>query len=183
MMKPEHLGGGEMRCHDDMGSLKYMKEHYGVKSMLDIGCGRGCQVAGAIKLGMEAMGVDGDIWDAAKFWEDTPIIAHDYTQGPLILDTRFDLVWTVEFLEHVDEKYIPNYMPSIQLGKYVICTHALPGKPGHHHVNCQPQSYWVDVFRDYGFTFDEELTQTIRKESTMKKYFMRDNGLVFINES
>lgn len=182
---PPHLGGGERRCHDDEGTLRFMIDNYDIKSMIDIGCGRGCQLRIAKSLGLDPiLGIDGDKWLAAKHWGPLPILVHDYTEGPSPLtDETFDLAWTVEFLEHVEEEYIPNYFKDLQRAKYVVCTFAPPGKAGHHHVNCKSYSYWLDVFvNHYGFSLKEDASLAIRRFSTMRKHFIRHYGLVFKNE-
>jgi hypothetical protein len=65
--------------------------------------------------------------------------------------------------------------------KYVICTAAGPGAPGHHHVNCQLPTYWHDVFDKYGFEYDDETTLDIRlRKSNMQKPFMQRTGMFFV---
>lgn len=191
---PTHLGGGERRCHVDKGALSWAIKKWDITSMLDIGCGQGCVIKDAIVFGLEAMGIDGDPGDLHedewKYKRDPsmPFLLHDYTTGQAPIDREFDLAWSVEFLEHVEPEYIPNYMPSFQKCKYVIATHAKP-KPGtvngrsatnHHHVNEQFEDYWIDVFSTYGFNYDLALTKELRQASTMTKNFVRENGLVFI---
>jgi hypothetical protein len=183
---PEHLGGGERRCHNDRGALRFAIKNWDVKSMLDIGCGRACVVKDAIDIHkMDALGIDGDpgtLHGEFNFERpDVPFMLHDYTEGPAPLDDReFDLCWTVEFLEHVDEKYMGNWMEDVRRCKYVICTHAEPGDGGRHHVNEQYMEYWINKFDQFGFDFDVDLTNELREASTMTKRFMRENGLVFI---
>ena len=60
-------------------------------------------------------------------------------------------------------------------------THALPGQPGHHHVNCQPIEYWVAVMQAFGFETDELHTNAIRKASTMKERYIRQQSLFLRN--
>jgi hypothetical protein len=62
-------------------------------------------------------------------------------------------------------------------------THALPGKNGHHHVNCRTEDYWIDMFKKYDFSLCEYATREVRQCSTMKREFMRETGKVFINEN
>lgn len=176
---PSHLGGHLNKTHNDRGTLSFLVSEYGIKSFLDVGCGPGGMVALAGMRGLDAMGIDGD-WEVPKE-KDTFILIHDFTTGPcLTTKAEFDLGWSVEFLEHVEEKYQDNYMQAFALCKYVVCTAAPPGYPGHHHVNCQPQEYWHKVFDKYGFDYDDAVTQRIRKqESTMQKPFMQTTGMFF----
>jgi len=177
---PDHLGGHLNKTHNDRGTLLFLIREYGIKSFLDIGCGPGGMVSLAGMRGLEAVGIDGD-WEVPKE-KDTFILIHDFTNGPCFTTkAEFDLGWSVEFLEHVDEKYQDNYMQTFALCKYVVCTAAPPGYPGHHHVNCQPESYWHEVFDKYGFDYDDAVTQRIRtKESNMQKPFMQRTGMFYV---
>lgn len=184
---PEHLGGGERRCHHDKGALRWAIKELGVTSMLDIGCGQGCVSVDAIDMGIDVLAVDGDpgnLHDEWNFTRDTklPFILHDYTTGPVETDRNFDLCWSVEFLEHIGEQYIPNFMSNVQKCKYVFVTAAKPGDGGKHHVNEQHPEYWIDVFLQYGFVYNEQLTSDLKDNSTMKKRFFNRNGLVFVQQ-
>jgi hypothetical protein len=163
--------------------LAFLVSEYGIKSFLDVGCGPGGMVALASMRGLDAMGIDGD-WEVPKE-KDTFILIHDFTTGPcLTTKAEFDLGWSVEFLEHVEEAYQDNYMQAFALCKYVVATAAPPGYPGHHHVNCQPAEYWHKVFDKYGFDYDDVVTQRIRnQESTMQKPFMQTTGMFFKRRS
>ena len=179
---PSHLGGHLNKTHNDRGALTYCINQFKIKSFLDIGCGPGGMVRLAHMRGLHSMGIDGD-WEVPKESE-TYIAIHDFTTGP-VPDTQysqqeFDLGWSIEFLEHVDEKYQDNYMQAFTRCKIVICTAAGPGAPGHHNVNCQPQEYWHNIFDRYGFTYDPVFTETIRKESTMQKPFLQRTGMFFV---
>lgn len=158
--------------------MTFLINEYKIKSFLDIGCGPGGMVSLASMRGLEAVGIDGD-WEVPKE-KDTNIVIHDFTTGPAPLEKEFSLGWSVEFLEHVDEKYQDNYMQAFARCKLVVCTAAGPGAPGHHHVNCQPQEYWHKIFDKYGFDYDDAVTQRIRtQESTMQKPFMQRTGMFF----
>ena len=111
------------------------------------------------------------------------VILHDFTTGPCrAFDHQmFDLGWSVEFLEHVEEQYIPNFMDLFQKCRNLIVTAAPPGWPGEHHVNCQPKEYWIEVFAEYGLVYSEPFTNAIKTASTMRKPFMQQNGMFFYN--
>ena len=198
---PAHLGGHMNRNWTDVGSLKYFINELDIKSMIDIGCGIGEQTFFAHNMGLHAVGVDGDY--TVKRQKGPIYIEHDYAAGPLggaymkhVPESGFfDLGWSIEFLEHVDEKYIPNFMETFKLCKFMVVTHAYPGQGGHHHVNEQEKEYWIDIFNKNNFRYDFSLTNKIKSVSTMNKkqrtnrYTGEDevknwielNGSVFIN--
>lgn len=174
-----HLGGHGNVTHVDVGALGYIKKTFKIESMVDIGCGTMGMFTPASVLKINYTGVDGD----SNLKHKSNFILHDYQNGPCTLDQKYDLGWSVEFVEHVDQKYLNNFMDSFKRCKYVCITHALPGKFGHHHVNCQPREYWINLFLENGFEYNEEHTNKIRIYSSMKREFMRSTGLFFINKN
>ena len=173
-MIPEHLGGHYNRCHTDDGVLHYLVKKFELESMIDVGCGIGCMVGLAQGLGLSAMGIDGD----GSVERNVPMLIHDFRESPPPLG-KVDLIWSVEFVEHVEEEYMDNYMDAFKAGKYICMTHAPPKSKGHHHVNCQPVEYWIDKMESYGFTFLPKETKEIRVRSTMERDFIRRHGLMF----
>ena len=176
MKLPKHLGGHCGITHIDESILNYFKES-GATSYLDIGCGPGGMLDTALALGFDVQGVDGDF----KVERNNPdkVCIHDYTTGPITFDKTFDLVWSCEFVEHVEEKYLDNFMQTFSLGKTVCMTFAPPGKKGHHHVNLKPENYWIQTFEKYGFRYNKDLTIKLRNLSSMEREFFREYGLVF----
>jgi cyclopropane fatty-acyl-phospholipid synthase-like methyltransferase len=173
-LNQNHLGGHCNITHVDYGSLALLKQRLDIKSVLDIGCGPGGMKEMCELIGVSWTGVDGD-----QSCSKENVITHDFTKGPLMTHHR-DLVWSIEFVEHVDEQHVPNILAAFKLAKKAICmTHALPGKKGFHHVNCQPSEYWIDKIKSCGYELDIELTQQIRENSTMRREFMRNTGMVF----
>jgi len=100
---PSHLGGHSNKTWIDSGSLQCMYDYYGVRTMIDVGCGPGGQVSEAHKIGIEATGFDGD-------YTVNPDVLIDFTKDEYETDDTWDMAWCVEFLEHVEEQYLPNYM-------------------------------------------------------------------------
>lgn len=176
---PEHLGGHCGISHVDEGVLAFLQLRYDIKTMIDVGCGPGAMVALANQNGIKAIGVDGD-------HTVNPDVLHDYSIEPYVPEEPVDLVWCVEFLEHVYEEFMPNYMPTFQEAKYVFCTAS--NGPGHHHVNCQPLPYWWEKFDEYGFTYLPWESEVIRNDITTmnldrpyKKQFVKHTGMLFVN--
>ena len=155
---------------------------FDVKSFVDIGCGPGGMVTLAAHAGLDALGIDGD-WSLRPSWEadGIDVTLHDYTRAPLAIAPR-DLCWMVEFVEHVAEKYLEHVFSTVESCCVVCMTHALPGAQGHHHVNCRPEAYWIDQFTRRGFVLDAKTTDQVRKQSSMKRDFMRLTGKVFLRQ-
>lgn len=173
---PRHLGGHAGVTHVDKGALRLFWS-IGCRSLIDVGCGPGGQVALASQLGWQAVGLDGDY--TLRRAIDCQII--DFTVEKYQSGERFDLAWCCEFVEHVEARYIGNYMPALAGARYLAMTHAPPGKRGHHHVNCQPAAYWKRVMARHGLTYLPNLTRRLRRASSMGREFVRTTGLVFFN--
>lgn len=182
---PSHLGGHNFICHEDEGALTAMHERFGCESLLDIGCGLGCQLTAALRVGFgDASGIEGDRAAIAKAVEHgVPprlIMEHDFTTGSCKV-REYDLLWSVEFLEHLEEKYLPNFWRTLTSCRpeIAILTAAPPGHGGIHHVNCQTPDYWRGAFAACSYKFAPDLTESVRKASTMKRDFVRKRGMVF----
>ena len=186
----DHLGGHNNVANLDLGALSALHKVLNPKSFLDVGCGLGGMVEVAEKeYGMEALGIDGD--HTIDRYDNSKFIIHDFTKGPVPLEKTYDLGWSVEFVEHVYEKYIPEYITSFQACKVMVITYAPVGWGGHHHVNELDEAYWIRTMASYKFRYDEALTKLTRKESTLnckyhkkgRKAFVKNRGLVFINDN
>jgi len=175
-----HLGGHDNVTHVDQGALQWACDQWGIKSMIDVGCGPGGQVELATSMGIDAIGIDGD--HTVSRFDDTKFVIHDYTKGVAPVSGQWDLCWSVEFVEHVYARYTLNFIKNMMQCRWIIMSHAKPGQTGYHHVNCQHSDYWVSELNKYGFRYDARLSSQMRKSSTAKKKFLRKSGLVFINE-
>lgn len=92
---------------------------------------------------------------------------------------RFDMVWSCEFVEHVEERYMPNFLVTFgSSDRYIMLTYAEPGQLGWHHVNCQPAEYWIDQLTGIGFRFDQSLTEMSRAVAGQGHYHRK--GLAFV---
>jgi len=192
-MSEKHLGGNFGVTHTDTGALAWAKEAYGATSMLDVGCGVGGQVKEAVNNGyVRATGIDGDQASIATALQKnatpkTGYICHDFCKDPKMYPGQFDLIWCVEFLEHIYEGYLPcvfQVMESAQ-PKVIICTAAAPNQIGGvHHVNCRPKDYWTACFMAHlSFKYDQAATDAMKSRSTMKREFIRNTGMVFVRGS
>jgi SAM-dependent methyltransferase len=173
-----HLGGcsigGDGGTYYPIMWEKIVK-NYDVKTVLDIGCGRGFSSKYFQSLGCDILGVDGSTKAGEMSLIPEHFLLNDYEGGPAlsrskieyndkpIKDFVFDLCWCCEFVEHVWEEYSPNFIEDFKRCKYVAMTFAEPGQGGHHHVNEQPEEYWVKKLEANGFEYLIEETEELRK--------------------
>ena len=179
MTLPDHLGGHASMTNVDAGVLDALVERFEPATFLDIGCGLGGMLHEARLRGLEAKGIDGDY---TLDFTGLDVLVHDFTKGPAPLEGEFDLGWCVEVLEHIEEQYLENLKSAFQACKRVWITHALPKQIGHHHVNCQKQSYWINHFRRWGFEAMTGASNLIRSQSTMLDGYARRTGLLLVRK-
>lgn len=174
---PPHLGGHGNETHVDGGVADYLVSILNPVSVLDVGCGVGHMVKEFLDRRVLALGIDGD-WTAPRD-PGIPVLIHDFTLPFQLRLPEFTLVWSVEFVEHVVEECRDNYLAVFSRCRHLVMTHAIPGQPGHHHVNCRDAGYWQEAMAGIGLSFDAETTAELRRRSTMKADYMRNTGLFF----
>lgn len=170
MSNNNHLGGCIINeGHGDTGTYApqvwdFLIDKLKINSVVDVGCGAGYSLQYFINKGLTGVGVEGLEEAIIRSPVKQHIILHDYTKGPYYLAGDYDLAWSCEFVEHVDEAFVNNFMVTFSKAKYVAMTHAVPGQPGHHHVNCQVADYWISLFKQYGFELLNELSIEARSK-------------------
>lgn len=178
MIKDGHLGGfvlgGDQRTYYPELWDSLITD-YKLDSVVDVGCGEGHAAKYFFDKGLNVMAIDGsELVKQSAVFED--IYIHDYTKAPLVLDHDFDLVWCCEFVEHIEEQYLPNFLETFKSGKIIAMTHALPGQGGYHHVNEAVDIYWLNKLAHIGYTCDWEATQKYR---AMAHDYFQISGLIF----
>lgn len=164
----------------------WVVREFKVQSVLDVGCGEGHSTRFFSKLGCEARGVEGCEKAVRESVAPGRVSLHDFRHGSF-QTAPYDLAWSCEFLEHIDESYLEHVLQTLSLArKLILVTHAFPGQRGHHHVNCQPNHYWIRRIEALGFECVVDTTLRARTE-TFKDYhsinhFAR-SGLVFVRRS
>jgi SAM-dependent methyltransferase len=168
------IGGDPLTWHPAL--WQYLIDRFDVSSMLDVGCGEGHCVGWFTGHGVDAYGFDGlraNVENAVA-----PIELWDLRAGPY---TRpVDLVHCAEVVEHVSPEFVGNVLDTLANGRVIALTHALPGQPGYHHVNCQPPEYWVRHLEDRGYRLLELESFESRAivERNAWTFFVR-SGLIF----
>jgi SAM-dependent methyltransferase len=194
MVKDGHLGG---YIHGgDPGTWcphlwSWIVKEFQIQSVLDVGCGEGHSTKFFRDLGCDVLGVDG----CRQAIEDSVIpdhvVQHDFCNRPFVPERPFDLIWSCEFLEHVEKEYVPNILETFaHAAKVILITHAFPerrkrrAERGHHHVNCQPSAYWIRLIEAMGFECRVDESRRARTITLADfpgiNHFAR-SGLLFMN--
>jgi hypothetical protein len=125
------------------------------------------------------LGVEGDPGAIAHSVIPDAVRLHDFTGGPVTPGRTFDAVWCCEVVEHIDEAYVPHIMDTFAQARVIAMTHAVPGQPGHHHVNCKPSAYWARHLATRGYHLQYGPTRQARTRA--HHYFCR-TGMIFTRD-
>lgn len=178
--KNPHLGGNTLSRDKNTWSplaWTYVIEKYNIKHLTDLGSGEGYTSQWFTEQGITVTAVEGleaNVKNAV-----IPTVLHDLTVAPFLKET--DLVICIEVVEHIEESFIDNLLTSMCQGKYLLMTHAVPGQPGYHHVNCQDSEYWITHLQNRNFLLLEEDSKEIQKLADRDKArHISRNGMLFV---
>lgn len=194
MIDEDHLGG--FIIENDPATFtptlwKFICEKYEIKSVIDVGCGMGYALKEFSKYCEDFLGVDGSEYVQKNSDFKNHITHFDFSLSKYETDKKYDLAWSSEFVEHVDESFIENYFSIFENSKYVAITYADIDQDGHHHVNCKPKEYWINLFEKKDFEFLDLDTETLKNEAfkdaltynpTYRDNHFYNRGLFFKNK-
>lgn len=156
----------------------YLVQRFAIRSVLDVGCGQGHTAAYFHRVhNCIVLATDG--LDNNPERTVYPVIIHDLRKGALV--ARVDLVYCVETVEHISAEFVDHVVTTLANGRVIAMTHAPPGQAGHHHVNCQPPEYWIELLRLRGYALAIEDTKRIRALGERDgSLWLQRSGLLFI---
>lgn len=130
-------------------------------SILDLGCGVGSYLEGALFAGCKnLLGIDIS-HDVAKEFFTNEIAG--YLQCGNIAEKLnlqpFDCVMSFESAEHIDPKGTDQFIKNLtELSqKYIVFTAAPPGQRGTGHINCREKKFWINEIQRNGFIYHKDL--------------------------
>jgi len=174
----KHLGGFTDIDLDGISPATWAHAvtNWTVQSVLDVGCGRGTSTSWFVTHGLRTECVEGshDAIEQSMVPDKSILTEHDFSRGPWWPEKTFDMVWSVEFLEHVNLHNHFNYISTFRKAAIILVTSSRWG--GWHHVEVHKDDWWIRKYESYGFRYDEKLTKEIRQIATKEKGKFPPNG-------
>ena len=174
---PPYADGSLGITHTDEGAIKWLSKK-DCNTFLDVGCSTGGQVALAIKNGWKAFGLE---VDPRVINGQANVALINCCVNPVIFHHPFDVVWSVEVAEHIPAMYEYKYLTTLveNCGKYLILTASQKEENMPLHVNCKPLDYWIEKIESMGMKYNGKLYKDLLKNSTMKREFLKETGMMF----
>jgi len=176
----------------EMSISRDIVSRYGIKSIIDLGCGVGSYLEGAHEMGIRPLlGLEIN-YNISRHFTPADILPYikkaDITQ-PLDFG-KFDCAWSIEAAEHIrtegTEQFLENLCNSAE--RYVVMSAAPPGQKGTGHINLRPQSFWIKEIASRGFAYlPEEAEKTVevwadwnRKKIHKVPWYLYRNLMIFL---
>jgi len=156
---PGHLNSKELQK-----SLIEFCQNEKVKSVVDFGCGDASYIKKIYNSceDLEYLNAfDGNpnvkkITDGFAEQQDLSI--------PFDLGRKYDLVLSLEVAEHIPKQHESVYTNNLvnHVDKHLIISWATVGQKGIGHVNCQNNDYVIDLFSNFGLSYQKETSLRFR---------------------
>lgn len=141
-------------------AAEYIKKEYHPQTVLDAGCAMGLLVAALRDLGVEAYGVDLSEYAISRVREDIrPYCAVGSLADPLpnSLPRRYDLVVSIEVLEHMPEEDGKKSIANLcTMSDQILFSSVPDDTTDPTHINLHETPYWCGLFAKQGFFSAEE---------------------------
>ncbi len=130
-------------------------QRFAPRTVLDVGCAKGLLVQALRARGVEAWGIDYSSFAISAAADDTaPYVAVSSATEPLPegFPSQFDLVVSLECLEHIDASICPSALDNLTSWSDTILFSSCPWDYGEaSHVNTRAYEDWVAEFAARGF--------------------------------
>ena len=153
-------------------------------SVIDIGCGHGHWLREFQLLGTRVIhGIDGDyISKDSLAISPSSFTAYDLN-SPLKVESHYDLAISIEVAEHLNPKSSDHFVESLcKLSNIILFSAAIPGQPGHCHINANWPDFWANRFGQHGYIgFDFIRPKIWHKEELLLCH--RQNIVMYVHQS
>jgi SAM-dependent methyltransferase len=170
--------------HSASQILTMLGQYVTPKSLLDVGCGLGVWLKVAMDLGMnDVLGLEGPWIEGSELAVPAERIMRLDLERPFSLGRRFDVVICSEVAEHLPESAAGGLIDSLVAhGNYILFSAAIPHQGGHHHVNEQFLTYWIDHFARHDYVVLDLFRARIWTDRSIF-WWLRQNLVLFVRRS
>jgi len=153
-----------------------------IRSVVDVGCGAGTWLSYFANKGFRVLGIDGNMLPPEEMMIPADRFRRQNLEESVSAPEVFDLCMCLEVAEHLTSGRAASVVVDLcNLGDIVLFGAAIPGQDGTHHINCQWQSYWIDLFEQQGFTAFDLIRPTFWNDSRVEWWYLQ-NTLVFVRK-
>ncbi|MDD5005783.1 MAG: methyltransferase domain-containing protein [Candidatus Omnitrophica bacterium] len=157
-------------------------DYFNPSSVVDLGCGNAEFLSEFQKRGIPIQGYEGSRSAIEKALVDKKYIQLFDLRNKIELDKRYDLALCLEVAEHIENKFSQRLVENLtNLSDTIIFTAATPGQGGHFHINEQPHEFWVNIFKERNYDYDDKITERVKAAMREKKilWWYCDNLMIF----
>jgi SAM-dependent methyltransferase len=136
------------------------------RNCLDLGCGTGIYVEEFRRQGVTAIGVEGNLAVKSILKTDPENVLFHDLRSPVPLATRYDLVFSIEVVEHIAEDYTEVLIRNLTqyCAKWLVITSGVDSHGSNPwHVNEQPKRYWIERIEATGFHFERGISKRLMR--------------------
>lgn len=159
-------------------------ERFGVRSLVEVGCGNAHWTQAGIDTGVADYAVvDGPWNDRDQLLVDRSRFLEADLRRPLQLGRRFDLALCLEVAEHVPHESADVVVRSLcALSDVILFGAAIPFQGGYGHINEQWPSWWREKFEREGYR-PYDLVRPQHWNDSAIHYWYRQNAFVYVSEA
>jgi 2-polyprenyl-3-methyl-5-hydroxy-6-metoxy-1,4-benzoquinol methylase len=152
---------------------EYIAENYSPESVIDVGCGTGIYLQELAKFKINVFGIDGSPAAFKNFRLDHKLFKLSDIAKPMKVDKKYSAALCFEVAEHIPNRssnqLVENLAP---LADLIFFSAAPKGQGGIGHINEQDSDFWIALFKQAGFNYQDEATKKLKK-------FLSDNRAIF----
>jgi len=151
-----------------------------VNSAVDFGCGTGTWLSELKNLGVnEIQGFDGS-WAEKSLVIPSECFTTIEFDKEFIKTKKYDLAISLEVAEHLNEQSSRKFIEMLtNASDIILFSAAIPFQGGTNHINEQWQSYWYNIFNEYGYTGTSYLRKKFIKNKKIS-FFYKQNIILYV---
>ena len=152
-----------------------------INSAVDFGCGAGAWLSVLKSMGVnEIKGYDGSWAEKSLIIPPECFTAVEFNKETIKTDKKYDLAISLEVAEHLPERSAKMLVETItNVSDVVLFSAAIPLQGGSNHINEQWQSYWYNMFGEYGYVGTDFLRKRILNEKKVQIWY-KQNIILYV---